>query len=65
MRPSRYSLAATPLKDPWEKREAWRYTGQFSRYNRLKGMFPGFGVGATAFVLYCVYEQLVTPSGGH
>ncbi|KAK9447212.1 NADH dehydrogenase 1 beta subcomplex subunit 3 [Limtongia smithiae] len=61
MRPTLYARAA--LKDPWEKREAWRYTGQFSRFNRLKGMFPGFGVGAGAFVLYLVYEQFSGPSG--
>ncbi|KAK9459584.1 NADH-ubiquinone oxidoreductase B12 subunit family-domain-containing protein [Lipomyces oligophaga] len=52
------------IKDPWERREAWRYTGQFSRYNRMKGMFPGFGIATGAFIIYCAIEQFL-PSGGH
>ncbi|KAK9457394.1 NADH-ubiquinone oxidoreductase B12 subunit family-domain-containing protein [Dipodascopsis uninucleata] len=62
MQQSRLLRAA--VKDPWERREAWRYTGQFSRFNRIKGMFPGFGLGAGAFVLYCVAEK-VFGFGGH
>ncbi|KAK9479035.1 NADH-ubiquinone oxidoreductase B12 subunit family-domain-containing protein [Lipomyces japonicus] len=61
MRPSRY-LYSSPAKDPWERREAWRYTGQFSRWNRLKGLFPGLGLGTGAFVLYLVYEKVTEKS---
>ena len=46
--------------------EAWRYTGPFSRWNRFKGIFPGFWIGAGAFGVYMVYEQLFMSSGhGH
>ncbi|KAJ9664327.1 hypothetical protein H2198_000256 [Neophaeococcomyces mojaviensis] len=45
-------------KDPWRRAEAWRYTGPFTRWNRLKGAFPGFGIAAGAFAVYCVYEAL-------
>ncbi|KAK6459420.1 NADH dehydrogenase 1 beta subcomplex subunit 3 [Scheffersomyces xylosifermentans] len=45
--------------NPWAKRDAWRYEGQFSRINRFKSAFPGFGIGVGAFVLYVAYEKLV------
>ncbi|ABN68022.1 predicted protein [Scheffersomyces stipitis CBS 6054] len=45
--------------NPWAKRDAWRYEGQFSRINRFKSAFPGLGLGAGAFVLYVAYEKLV------
>ena len=46
--------------------EAWRYTGPFTRMNRFRGMFPGFGIAAVAFAGYMVYEQLfLTSSHGH
>lgn len=46
--------------------EAWRYAGPFTRWNRLKGAFPGFGWGAGAFAVYLVYEQLfMKDSHGH
>ncbi|KAK7203946.1 major facilitator superfamily domain-containing protein [Myxozyma melibiosi] len=45
--------------------EAWRYTGQFSRYNRLKGMFPGLGLGTGLFIAYCAFEQLVGFGDSH
>lgn len=44
--------------------EAWRYTGPFTRWNRFKGAFPGFGYGLAAFLLYSAYEA-ATGSGGH
>ncbi|KAK9382826.1 NADH dehydrogenase 1 beta subcomplex subunit 3 [Kockiozyma suomiensis] len=53
------------IKDPWERREAWRYTGQFSRFNRLKGMFPGLGLGTGLFVAYCAYEQFIGFGDSH
>lgn len=38
--------------------EAWRYTGPFTRRNRFKGLFPGFGIASVAFAGYLVYEQI-------
>jgi len=38
--------------------EAWRYTGPFTRFNRFKGAFPGFGIGLGAFLVYCAYEAV-------
>jgi len=46
--------------------EAWRYNGPFTRWNRLKGSFPGLGIGAGAFVVYLAYEALfVKDEHGH
>lgn len=54
------------MSNPWAKRDAWRYQGQFTRYNRFKNVFPGFGIGLGAFVLYVGYEQLTkTEDHGH
>ncbi|KAK1769092.1 putative nadh:ubiquinone oxidoreductase [Phialemonium atrogriseum] len=47
----------TPRYDPWERSEAWRYRGIFTRWNRFKGAFPGLGIGTAAFVAYCAYEH--------
>ncbi|GMM38227.1 hypothetical protein DASC09_055660 [Saccharomycopsis crataegensis] len=53
-------------QDPWAKREAWRYTGAFTRANRFKGAFPGLGLGVGAFAVYCIAEQLFFPADhGH
>ena len=38
--------------------EAWRYQGQFSRWNRYKGALPGFGTAAVLFGVYLVYEAI-------
>lgn len=46
-------------------REAWRYTGPFTRRNRFKGTLPGLGIGAGAFGLYLVYEQLFLKDDHH
>ena len=46
------------MSNPWAKRDAWRYEGQFSRFNRFKSAFPGFGIGLAAFVVYVGYEKL-------
>lgn len=51
--------------DPWAKREAWRYTGAFTRANRFKGAFPGLGLGVSAFVVYCVAEKFLFPKDAH
>ena len=45
------------MANPWAKRDAWRYEGQFTRFNRFKGAFPGLGIGVGAFALYVAYEK--------
>jgi NADH dehydrogenase (ubiquinone) 1 beta subcomplex subunit 3 len=58
-------LSATN-KDPWARNEAWRYLGQFSKYNRLiKGSFPGLGIATVAFTGYCVYEAMFVKDEHH
>jgi NADH dehydrogenase (ubiquinone) 1 beta subcomplex subunit 3 len=48
-------------------REAWRYTGPFTRWNRFKGAFPGLGIATVAFAGYLVYEAIFLrkPHHGH
>lgn len=41
-----------------ELREAWRYEGQFTRWNRLRYSFPGLGIATVAFAAYCGYEYM-------
>ncbi|CAN6647190.1 hypothetical protein TRVA0_022S00980 [Trichomonascus vanleenenianus] len=55
---------AAPKNDPWARKEAWRFTGPFSRANRFRGHLPGIGIGAGAFVLLNIYEYL-TGSNSH
>lgn len=45
--------------------EAWRYTGPFSRMNRFRGLFPGFGVASVAFAGYCAYEHVFLKDDHH
>lgn len=45
--------------------EAWRYTGPFSRANRFKGSFPGFGIALGAFAVYVAYDKLIADHGHH
>ncbi|KAF2841434.1 hypothetical protein M501DRAFT_1000650 [Patellaria atrata CBS 101060] len=44
--------------DPWARNEAWRYTGPFTRWNRLKNAFPGLGIATVAFGAYLAYEAV-------
>jgi len=52
-------------RDPWARAETWRYTGPFTRWNRFKGAFPGFGIAAVAFAGYCVYEAVFLKEAHH
>lgn len=45
--------------NPWAKRDAWRYEGEFSRFNRFKNVFPGLGIAIGAFSVYLAYEKFV------
>ncbi|KAH8162432.1 hypothetical protein CIB48_g5799 [Xylaria polymorpha] len=57
--------AGQPRYDPWERAEAWRYTGTFSRWNRFKGGLPGLGIATVAFAVYLGYEQLFLQEDHH
>lgn len=57
--------AGQPRYDPWERAEAWRYTGTFSRWNRFKGAFPGLGIATVAFAAYCGYEYMFLKDEHH
>ncbi|KAH6605091.1 hypothetical protein Trco_006798 [Trichoderma cornu-damae] len=54
-----------PRYDPWERAEAWRYQGAFSRWNRFRSGFPGLGIATVAFAGYCVYEHFFLDDGHH
>lgn len=51
--------------DPWERAEAWRYKGTFSRWNRFRSGFPGLGIASVAFAGYCAYEYLFLNDAHH
>ncbi|KAK0722495.1 hypothetical protein B0T26DRAFT_702892 [Lasiosphaeria miniovina] len=51
------AAAGQPRYDPWEGREAWRYRGLNTRFNRFKRSVPGFGIATVAFAAYCTYEH--------
>lgn len=53
------------MSNPWAKRDTWRYQGQFSRFNRFKNAFPGFGIALGAFTLYVAYEQMFLKDKHH
>ncbi|KAI8962460.1 NADH-ubiquinone oxidoreductase B12 subunit family-domain-containing protein [Daldinia sp. FL1419] len=57
--------AGQPRYDPWERAEAWRYTGQFTRWNRFKNAFPGLGIATVAFVAYLGFEKLFLGGDEH
>ncbi|KAH8674071.1 NADH-ubiquinone oxidoreductase B12 subunit family-domain-containing protein [Xylariales sp. PMI_506] len=64
--PRRYAQSAgQPRYDPWERAEAWRYQGTFSRWNRFKGAFPGLGIATVAFAAYCGYEYFFIKDDHH
>ncbi|KAI1004922.1 hypothetical protein K3495_g3294 [Podosphaera aphanis] len=51
------AAAGSPANDPWARREAWRYSGPFTRASRFKNAFPGLGIATVAFAIYCGYES--------
>ncbi|KAF3085368.1 hypothetical protein TWF102_000271 [Orbilia oligospora] len=57
--------AGRNLPDPWARREAWRYTGPFTRINRFRGFFPGLGIATVAFTVYCAAEYMFFPAKSH
>jgi len=61
-----YVIVSKKLAANIPSSEAWRYNGPFTRWNRLKGSFPGFGIAAGAFVVYLAYEAVfVKDEHGH
>ncbi|BFZ53284.1 hypothetical protein PYCC9005_000307 [Savitreella phatthalungensis] len=55
---------APPTKDPWARREAWRYQGPFSPRARFMSAFPGLGLGVGAFVVYLIAEKIFESKDG-
>lgn len=53
------------MANPWAKRDAWRYEGEFSRINRFKNAFPGFGIAVGAFAVYLAYDKFVKKEEHH
>ena len=47
-------------RDPWAKREAWRKHPIFSMRYYVRHMFPGLGLGVTAFAVYCFWEKYLS-----
>ncbi|KEY67220.1 hypothetical protein S40285_07190 [Stachybotrys chlorohalonatus IBT 40285] len=54
-----------PRYDPWERHEAWRYTGPFTRWNRFRSTLPGLGTGSAAFAVYLGYEYMFADDAHH
>lgn len=48
-------------RDPWAKREAWRKHALFSHRFFARNIFPGFGIGLGAFVVYLAVDTLTHP----
>ncbi|KAH8169676.1 NADH-ubiquinone oxidoreductase b12 subunit family protein [Sarocladium implicatum] len=55
----------TPRYDPWERAEAWRYQGPFTRWNRFRTGLPGLGTATVAFAGYCAYEYFFLEDEHH
>lgn len=47
---------ANSIKDPWFKREAWRWDPFFSKQNIFKNSFPGLKLATFAFSIYLIYD---------
>ncbi|WFD39517.1 uncharacterized protein MJAP1_002495 [Malassezia japonica] len=52
-------------RDPWAKREAWRKHPLFSMRYYARNMFPGLGLGATAFAIYLAYGMFKPQQPAH
>ena len=46
-------------------RDAWRFAGPFTRWNRFKGTLPGLGTATVAFAGYCLYEHFFMQDEHH
>ncbi|KAK0738305.1 NADH-ubiquinone oxidoreductase B12 subunit family-domain-containing protein [Schizothecium vesticola] len=60
-----HKATKVPRYDPWERAEAWRYKGNFSRFNRFRGSLPGLGTATVAFAAYCAYEHFFLKEEHH
>lgn len=52
-------MSPAEIKDPWARREEWRYHPYFGPINVFKHAFPGFTWALAAFTVYCGYEKFV------
>ncbi|CEJ92033.1 Putative Nadh-ubiquinone oxidoreductase b12 [[Torrubiella] hemipterigena] len=57
--------AGAPRYDPWERADAWRFQGPFTRFNRFKGSLPGLGTATVLFAGYCAYEHFFMEDEHH
>ncbi|KAL3476939.1 putative NADH-ubiquinone oxidoreductase B12 subunit [Aspergillus californicus] len=69
-KPSEFIAASSPKsvyakRDPWARHEAWRFNGPFSRAQRFKRLFPGFGIASVAFAAYCAYDYAFAKDDHH
>ncbi|KAK8149847.1 hypothetical protein G3M48_005285 [Beauveria asiatica] len=51
--------------DPWERADAWRFQGPFTRFNRFRGTLPGLGTATVLFAGYCTYEHFFMQDEHH
>lgn len=51
--------------DPWAKREMWRKHPIFSMRYYVRHMFPGLGLGVSAFAVYVAWEKLFKKEDNH
>ena len=47
------------LVDPWKRQYEWYKHPFFSRSEKIKRMFPGLGIAAAAFAVYCAAEVIL------
>lgn len=53
------------IKDPWARRDTWRYHSIFDIRNQTRLAFPGLGLGSAAFAVYCAVEYLLGSGDDH
>lgn len=56
---------ANSIKDPWFRRESWRWDPYFSTGNMLRKSFPGLGWALGAFAIYLMYDLSRPNEGKH
>jgi hypothetical protein len=64
---ARRCIPKRPIHDSLTYRDAWRYKGMFSAWERFrpKHTFPGLGIGTGAFFIYLAADYFFKPSHGH
>ncbi|ATY67273.1 NADH-ubiquinone oxidoreductase B12 [Cordyceps militaris] len=57
--------AGSARYDPWERADAWRTQGPFTRWNRFRNTLPGLGTATVLFAGYCTYEHFFMQDEHH